>query len=220
MHTLLDAVFAVSGSIFVGFWLALLLQGPARHIRILRTAVFLPAVIAMVAAAELWTTLLYPSPYGSVNSLLGEVGLGPEPFFDSPHSALASVILMQIWKNAPYDMVIFVAGLARIDRQMYEACEIDGAGAWQRLRFVTLPALRPITTIVLALGIIRGLRVFTEIWVSTNGGPAGLHRIRRDLPLPAVQPEQRHRVRRRDRHRAARGHDRADLPDAVVAEAG
>ena len=74
VHTLLDAVFAVSGSIFVGFWLAVLLQGPARHIRILRTAVFLPTVIAMVAAAELWTTLLYPSPYGSVNSLLGKAG--------------------------------------------------------------------------------------------------------------------------------------------------
>ena len=173
VHTFFDAVFVVSGSIFVGFWLAVLLQGPARHIRILRTAVFLPTVIAMVAAAELWTTLLYPSSYGSVNSLLGKVGLGPEPFFNSPHSSLASVVLMQIWKNAPYDMVIFVAGLASIDREMYEACQIDGASWWQRLRFVTLPSLRPITTIVLVLGIIRGLRVFTEIWVSTNGGPAG-----------------------------------------------
>jgi multiple sugar transport system permease protein len=172
-HTFFDAVFAVSGSIFVGFWLALLLQGPARHIRILRTAVFLPVVIAMVAAAELWTTLLYPASYGSVNSLLGKVGIGAQPFFVSPHSSLASVILMQIWKNAPYDMVIFVAGLASVDREMYEACQIDGATWWQRLRFVTLPALRPITTIVLVLGVIRGLRVFTDIWVSTNGGPAG-----------------------------------------------
>jgi multiple sugar transport system permease protein len=173
VHTFLDAVLAVSGSIFVGFWLAVLLQGPARHIRILRTAVFLPTVIAMVAAAELWTTLLYPSAYGSVNSLLGKVGIGPQPFFASPHSSLASVMLMQVWKHAPYDMVIFVAGLASVDREMYEACQIDGASWWQRLRYVTLPSLRPITTIVLVLGIIRGLRVFTDIWVSTNGGPAG-----------------------------------------------
>ena len=134
---------------------------------------FLPTVIAMVAAAELWTTLLYPSPYGPVNSLLGRAGIGPEPFFSSPHSSLASVILMQVWKNAPYDMVIFVAGLASVDRELYEACHLDGAGRWQRLRFVTLPSLRPITTIVLVLGVIRGLRVFTEIWVSTDGGPAG-----------------------------------------------
>lgn len=173
VHTLIDAVGAVAGSILAGFGLALLLEGPARHVRILRTAVFLPTVVAMVAAAELWQTLLYPSGYGAVNSVLGWFGLGPEPFLFSSHSSLASVILIQVWKNAPYDMVIFVAGLAGIDRQLYEAAHIDGANALQRLRWVTLPALRPITTIVLTLGIIRGLRVFTEIWVATAGGPAG-----------------------------------------------
>jgi len=70
-------------------------------------------------------------------------------------------------------MVIFIAGLVGIDRQLYESASIDGAGAWQRLRHVTLPSLRPITTIVLILGIIRGLRVFTEINVLTGGGPGG-----------------------------------------------
>jgi multiple sugar transport system permease protein len=172
-HTVLDAFAAVAGSILVGFGLALLLEGPARHVRMLRTAVFLPTVIAMVAAAELWKTLLYPSAYGTVNSLLGHAGIGPEPFFAGPHSSLAAVIGMQVWKHAPYDMVIFVAGLAGIDRQLYEAAHLDGATRWQRLRFVTLPELRPITTIVLVLGVIRGLRVFTDIWVSTNGGPSG-----------------------------------------------
>jgi multiple sugar transport system permease protein len=173
VHTVLDAFVAVSGSILVGFGLAVLLQGQARHIRILRSAVFIPVVIAMVAAAELWKTMLYPSDYGLVNSLLGHAGVGVQPFFSSPHSSLASVILMQVWKSAPYDMVIFVAGLAGIDQQLYEAAHLDGATARQRLRYVTLPELRPITTIVLVLGLIRGLRVFTDIWVATNGGPAG-----------------------------------------------
>jgi multiple sugar transport system permease protein len=172
-HTVVDAVAAVTGSILVGFGLALLLEGPARHVRILRTAAFLPTVVAMVAVAELWHTLLYPSRYGAANSVLGSVGIGPQPFLTSPHSSLASVILVQIWKNAPYDMVVFIAGLAGIDRQLYESAQLDGANAWQRLRHVTLPSLRPITTIVLTLGIIRGLRVFTEIWVMTSGGPAG-----------------------------------------------
>lgn len=127
----------------------------------------------MVAVSELWQTLLYPSQYGAVNSILGTLGLGTQPFLASPHSSLASVILVQVWKHAPYDMVVFVAGLAGIDRQLYEAAHLDGASAWQRLRYVTLPALRPITTIVVTLGIIRGLRVFTEIWVMTGGGPGG-----------------------------------------------
>jgi len=172
-HTVLDAGIQVAGSMLVGFLLALLLEGPARHVRILRTAVFLPAVTAMVAVAELWGALLFPGRYGAVNSLLGQLGVGPLPFLSSPDSALWTVMLVQIWKHAPYDMVIFIAGLVGIDRQLYEAASIDGANAWQRLRAVTLPALRPITTIVLILGLIRGLRVFTEIYVLTHGGPGG-----------------------------------------------
>ncbi|WP_084315882.1 carbohydrate ABC transporter permease [Actinospica robiniae] len=172
-HTVVDALACVIGSAFLGFCLALLLEGPARHLRVLRTAAFLPVVVAMVAAAELWNELLYPGRTGAVNTLLGDVGIGPQQFLGSPHQALASVIGVQIWKSAPYDMVIFVAGLAGVDRELYEAVAIDGAGAWQRLRHVTLPALRPITTIVLTLGVIRGLRVFTEIYVLTGGGPGG-----------------------------------------------
>ncbi len=172
-HTLLDAVVVVTASILVGFLLALLLEGPARHLKILRTAAFLPVVTAMVVVAELWGTLLFPGQYGSVNSMLGSVGIGPLPFLTSPHSSLASVMLIQVWKSAPYDMVIFAAGLAGIDRQLYEAAAIDGASAWQRLWHVTIPALRPVTSIVLTLGVIRGLRVFTEIYVLTGGGPAG-----------------------------------------------
>jgi multiple sugar transport system permease protein len=172
-HTALDAGVSVAGSMVVGFALALLLEGPARHVRILRTAVFLPAVTAMVAVAELWGALLFPGRYGAVNGILGILGIGAQPFLSSPDSSLWTVILIQIWKTAPYDMVIFIAGLVGIDRQLYESASIDGANALQRLRFVTLPALRPITTIVLTLGVIRGLRVFTEINVLTGGGPGG-----------------------------------------------
>jgi multiple sugar transport system permease protein len=172
-HSLIDASASVAGSIVLGFCLALLLEGPARHLRLLRTAVFVPVVVSMVAVAELWNSLLFPGRYGAVNSLLGDIGLGPAPFLSSPHSALATVIGVQVWKSAPYDMLIFVAGLAGIDQHLYEAAAIDGAGAFHRLKDVTLPSLRPITTIVLTLGIIRGLRVFTEIYVLTNGGPAG-----------------------------------------------
>lgn len=172
-HTVIDALAYVVGSAFVGFCLALLLEGPARHLRVLRTAAFLPVVVAMVAAAELWNELLFPGQTGAVNTLLSGLGIGPQQFLGSPHEALASVIGIQIWKHAPYDMVIFVAGLAGIDRELYEAAAIDGAKALQRLRYVTLPALRPVTTIVLTLGIISGLRVFTEIYVLTDGGPAG-----------------------------------------------
>lgn len=172
-HTAIDTVATVCLAMLVGFLLALLLEGPAQHLRIIRTAVFLPVVTAMVVVAELWGTLLFPGRYGSVNSLLGHVGLGPFPFLSSPHSALASIIGIQVWKSAPYDMLIFLAGLAGIDRQLYEAAALDGANAWHRLRHITIAELRPVTTIVIILGVIAGLRVFTEVYVLTNGGPGG-----------------------------------------------
>ncbi|MGI5160131.1 carbohydrate ABC transporter permease [Microbispora sp. CA-102843] len=91
----------------------------------------------------------------------------------SEHSSLLSVMGMGVWRGAPYDMMIFLAGLAGVDRALYEAAAVDGASTWRRLRHVTLPALRPVFWILFTLAAIRGLRVFVEVYVLTNGGPDG-----------------------------------------------
>lgn len=172
-HTLLLAAGTTLGSMLIGFALAVLLEGHARSLWFVRSAVFLPVVAATAVIGEIWRLLYYPAPNGFLNSLLSWVGLGPWPFLDSPDTALWSVMAVGIWKGAPYDMVLILAGLAGIDRQLYEAAAIDGATVGQRLRHVTLPALRPVVTILLTLAAIRGLRVFTEVYVLTGGGPAG-----------------------------------------------
>jgi multiple sugar transport system permease protein len=105
--------------------------------------------------------------------VLGVVGLGPVPFLDNPDTALWSVMAMGVWIGAPYNMVIILAGLAGVDRTLYEAAAMDGVSLWQRLRHVTLPAIRPALAIVITLAVIRSLRVFTEVYVLTGGGPAG-----------------------------------------------
>jgi multiple sugar transport system permease protein len=170
-HTVLLAVVTTGGSMLIGLVLALLLEGTARHLWFVRTAVFLPTVTAMAVVAALWKILYYPAPDGPLNAILGWFGLGPSQFIASPHSALASVIAVGIWRSAPYDMMIFLAGLAGIDRTLYEAAEVDGASRWQRLWRVAFPSLRPVFGIVITLAAIRGLRVFTEIYLLTNGGP-------------------------------------------------
>lgn len=172
-HTVINAVCVVAGSMLLGFVLALLLEGPALHLRVVRTGVFLPVVVSAVVIAQLWNVLMYPADYGALNSVLGLFGIPPQQFLSSPDQALPSVIAVQIWAHAPYDMVIYIAGLAGIDRNLYEAADIDGANRWQRLWYVTIPSLRPIITIILVLGVIRGLRVFTSVYVLTGGGPAG-----------------------------------------------
>jgi multiple sugar transport system permease protein len=138
-----------------------------------RSAVFLPVVAATAVIGEIWRVLFFPAPNGFVNEVLSWIGIGPSTFLDHPDTALWSVMLVGIWKHAPYDMVLILAGLAGIDRQQYEAAAIDGTNLWQRLWYVTLPALRPVVTILLTLAAIRGLRVFTEVYVLTGGGPAG-----------------------------------------------
>ncbi|WP_326671024.1 sugar ABC transporter permease [Streptomyces canus] len=172
-HTLILGIGQSVGAILLGFALALLLEGQARSLKFLRTAVFLPAVTATAVVGELWRLMYYPTSDGLLNSGLHFFGLGTVQFLDNPGIALYSTMVMGIWIWAPYNMVIFLAGLAGVDRSLYEAAAMDGVSLWQRLRFVTLPAIRPALMIVLTLATIRGLRVFTEVYVLTGGGPAG-----------------------------------------------
>jgi len=172
-HTVVLAVGQTAGSMVLGLVLALLLEGQARHLWFVRTAVFLPAVVAMAVVAEVWRVLYYPAPEGVVNSILGWVGLGPSQFLNSADTSLTSVMTVGIWRGAPYDMMIFLAGLAGVDRTLYEAADVDGASLPRRLWHITMPALRPVFAILFTLAAIRGLRVFTEIFLLTNGAPSG-----------------------------------------------
>lgn len=172
-HTAVLAVGQTGGSLLIGLTLALLLEGTARHLWFVRTAVFLPTVAAMAVVAEVWRVIYYPSPDGIANSVLGWIGMGPSQFLNSEDTSLWSVMAVGIWRGAPYDMMIFIAGLAGVDRTLYEASAADGAGPFRRLWHVTLPSLRPVFAILFTLAAIRGLRVFTEIFLLTNGGPNG-----------------------------------------------
>ncbi|GAA2304281.1 sugar ABC transporter permease [Streptomyces hawaiiensis] len=172
-HTLVLGIGMSLGGIVVGCALALLLEGQARSLKIIRTAVFLPVVTATAVVGEMWRLMYYPTSDGLLNSGLGLFGLGPVPYLDNPDTALWATMAMGIWMLAPYNMVIILAGLAGVDRSLYEAAAMDGVSLWQRLRHITLPAIRPALGIVLTLAAIRGLRVFTEVYVLTGGGPAG-----------------------------------------------
>jgi multiple sugar transport system permease protein len=172
-HTVILGVGQTVGALVVGSGLALLLEGQARSLWVLRTAVFLPVVTAVAVIGEVWRILYFPTSTGFINEILGTFGIGPFGYLSDPHSSLASVMAVGIWAGAPYDMVIILAGLAGIDRSLYEAAAVDGVNRRQRLRYIVLPGLRPALTVVLTLAAIRGLRIFTEVYVLTGGGPAG-----------------------------------------------
>lgn len=172
-NTAVLAVGQTVGALVVGFVLALLVEGQARSLAFVRSAAFLPVVVPVAVVAELWRALYSPSPDGPFNEIIALFGALPQGYLNDPGQSLLSVMAVGIWRDAPYDMMIIVAGLVGIDRTLYEAADIDGASRWRRIFHVTLPGLRPVIAILLTLAAVRGLRVFTEVFALTNGGPNG-----------------------------------------------
>jgi multiple sugar transport system permease protein len=158
-------------SVAVSLGAALLLS--ARLVRFrgfFRTVFFLPVVTTLVAVAVVWRYLYHPR-YGLLNLLLARVGIGPIDWLGDPHWAMPAIILLAVWKNFGFNMIIFVAGLQGIPERLYEAARLDGAGAWAQLRYVTLPLLAPTFLFVAIITMIGYFQLFAEPYVMTQGGP-------------------------------------------------
>lgn len=155
----------------VGLLLALGVNSAIRSRNVLRVLLFAPAVITPIVTAYLWRNLLGPD--GAVNSLLGAVGLGSwrQDWLGDPDLALWSVVGVIVWQFAGYSMVIFLAGLQSIPREIYEAAAIDGAGRVRRFWSVVRPLLAPAFTVNLMLSIIGGIKLFDQVYALTGGGP-------------------------------------------------
>jgi len=155
-----------------GLAIALGLHRATRGIAILRTAYFLPVVTSWVVVALMWKWLLNPSS-GLVNWALGLAGVSGPGWWTDPGWAMPSIVLASAWKDLGFVMIIFLAGLQAIPTDYYEAAGIDGAGRWARFRHVTLPLLSPATFFVVIISLINSFQVFDQVWVMTEGGPAG-----------------------------------------------
>jgi multiple sugar transport system permease protein len=141
----------------------------ARGKALFRTAYFSPVVTTLVAVAVVWRYLYHPR-FGLFNRMLDWVGLGPIDWLGDPHWALFSIILLSVWKNFGYDVIILVAGLRNIPEPLYESARIDGAGFWAQLRHVTLPMLSPSLFFCGVITVIGYFQVFAEPYVMTGGG--------------------------------------------------
>ena len=135
-----------------------------------RLAFFMPVVTTLVAVAVVWRYLYHPR-FGIINYLLSQIGIQGVDWLGDPHWAMPALILLAIWKNFGYQMMIFLAGLQAIPDYLYEAARIDGAGWWRQFRHVTLPQLAPTTFFVTIMTIIGYFQFFAEPYVMTQGGP-------------------------------------------------
>lgn len=150
--------------------LAWLLNRGIRGTRLYSAAIFTPVVTSWIVVSMIWIWLYNPD-YGLVNQVLSGVGLPTLEWLRSTKTALASILIMSVWKHVGFNMVIFLAGLRTIPEEYYEAARLDGANAWEILRYVTLPLLMPITFFVIVVTLITSFRLFAQVFVMTGGGP-------------------------------------------------
>ena len=170
-NTLLIAVAITLIQNGLGLLLALGVNTIIKSRNVLRVFLFAPAVITPIVTAYLWRNLLGPD--GAVNSLLGAVGLASwqQDWLGDPHLALWCVVAVIVWQFAGYSMVIFLAGLQSVPKEIYEAAALDGGGPVRRFWSVTRPLLAPAFTINLMLSIIGGIKLFDQVYALTGGGP-------------------------------------------------
>lgn len=158
-------------SIAASLGTALLLNSKLVRFRsFFQTVYFAPVVTTLVAVAVVWRFLYHPR-FGLLNYALSFFGIAPIDWLGDPVWAMPAIILMSIWKNFGYNMIIFVAGLQNIPTQLYEAARMDGANAWQQFKNITLPMLAPTTVFVSIIAMIGNFQLFTEPYVMTQGGP-------------------------------------------------
>jgi multiple sugar transport system permease protein len=163
----------VGGPLTVAVSLGAALLVNARLVRFksfFRTLYFAPFVTTLVAVAIVWRYLYHPE-YGLLNYALGVLGIGPVDWLGDPRWAMPAIILLAVWKNFGYHMLIFIAGLQAIPEELYEAAYLDGAGPWRRFRHVTLPMLGPTLAFVGLITMIGFFQLFAEPYVMTQGGP-------------------------------------------------
>ncbi len=173
-NTLLFVGVCVVVGVSLALVVAVLVEKTGRWAGVYRTLYFIPVVTSLMATAMIWRWL-YASN-GLINFLMTLVGLDPQAWLLSEHLALPSLIVLTIWKNLGFDLILFSAALQGIPEEMYEASSLDGANAFQTFFYITLPQLRPIVVLVGITAVIRSFQVFTIVLAMTQGGPVNATR--------------------------------------------
>jgi multiple sugar transport system permease protein len=178
VNTLIWTVFSTLFSFAIGFGAALALNRSFPGRGLLRGILLIPYVISAVAAAYVWRWLLH-SDFGVFGAISMAMGLTDHPinFLDNTTTVLPSLILVNVWKEFPFAMIMMLAGLQTVPDQLLRAAQVDGAGAWHRFWHITLPHLKNVSVVTILLLLVANLNAFTIPYVMTGGGPAGASEI-------------------------------------------
>ena len=170
-NTIVYAVLTSGLKVVLGMALAVLCTSPTLHVKgAIRSVIFFPVLVSTVAVGITFERLMHPST-GLINRALDVVGIDGPRWLTDPQIALLSVALVDVWQGVGLALVIFIAGIMSVPRELYQSVAVDGGGAWDRFRHVILPLSKPATFTVILLSFVGGLRRFDLIWTMTGGGP-------------------------------------------------
>lgn len=171
-HTVLFTAMTVPAVLVVALALALLLRGVGRGGALARAVVYLPSLAPVVLAGLIWSFVVNPD-VGLLNALVRVGGGDPVNWLGDPALALPSIALLEVWRGIGFWALFLLAALIAVSRELYDAAAIDGASAWNRFRFVTVPGISPTLVVAVVLTTLVSMQVFDSVFVLTNGGPAG-----------------------------------------------
>ena len=170
-NTVLYGLIIVPCVVVIGFSFALYVHQRWPLSALARTLFFSPYVVSATVIGLVWVWML-DTQFGLINHYLGYLGIDNVPWLTSTDWSLIGVSIASVWWDLGLAFVLFLAALQDVPRDLYEAAEVDGASRWQRLWLVILPQLRPVISLVVTLQMISSLRIFSQVYVMTNGGPA------------------------------------------------
>ncbi|MFV0502985.1 MAG: carbohydrate ABC transporter permease, partial [Lachnospirales bacterium] len=170
INTFKYAILTSGIKVILAFFIAIFLTSKIKASNLIRSIVFFPNIVSTVAVGITFRSLMHPSK-GLINTVITTFGFEPINFLGNPDIALYSVIATDVWKGLGVATVIYIAGIVAIDKSYYEAAEMDGATAFDKIKYITFPLCIPAMNSVIILSFIGGMRSFDLIWTMTGGGP-------------------------------------------------
>ncbi|HPJ01978.1 MAG TPA: sugar ABC transporter permease [Candidatus Limiplasma sp.] len=174
-NTVYMAVLSLIFNVALSFLLAAMINSIAKARGVFKSIFFIPNVVSVIATSILFTFLFYPTKAGVVNSILTMLGIQPVEWFSGISTSRLTVCIMGAWRMIGYYIIIFMAGLQSVSKEMYEAADVDGVNEYQRLMHITIPSIRPIFAFVIIMDTIASMRRFSDVYMvgGTSGSPGG-----------------------------------------------
>jgi multiple sugar transport system permease protein len=172
--TLVFTLVSVGAEFLIGLLLALSMSSLRKWRNVARVTFLVPWTLPTAVIAVLWTWI-FNDQFGVLNTILTRLGFidSPVAWLAQPFTAMAAIIVADVWKTAPFVFLILLAGLQNIPRDLYEAIEVDGGGPWAKFRYVTWPHLLPFVFVAVVFRFVQAFAIFDLVWVMTGGGPGG-----------------------------------------------